>query len=65
MKTEEVPSAADAEMVIQHALGHQSLDPEIARRVRERSEHATETLRRKHGTLNIAVELVRETRDRE
>jgi hypothetical protein len=55
--------AADAECVIAHAMTGKPLDPEIARRVRERSERATEALRRKHGVLNIAVELIREVRD--
>jgi hypothetical protein len=65
---EDLPSsdeAADAQAVIEHALTGQPLDPEIARRVRERSERATEALWRKSGTLNIAVDLIREVRDRE
>jgi hypothetical protein len=69
MKIKEDPltsdDAADAQAVIEHALTGRPLDPEIARRVRERSERATETLRRKSGTLNIAVDLIREVRDRE
>ena len=56
---------ADALAVIEHAMIGKALDPEIVRRVRERSELATETLRRKYGTLNIAVDLIRETRDQE
>jgi hypothetical protein len=69
MKTKEDPlisdEGADAQAVIEHALTGKPLDPEIARRVRERSEHATEALRRKYGTLNIAVDLIREVRDQE
>jgi len=69
MKTKEDPltfdETADAQAVIEHALAGKPLDPEIARRVRARSEHATEALRRKHGTLNIAVDLIREVRDQE
>jgi hypothetical protein len=56
---------ADAQAVIEHALAGKPLDPEIAHRVRARSERATENLRRKHGTLNIAVDLIREVRDQE
>ena len=56
---------ADAQAVIDHAMTGKPLDPEIARRVRERSERATETLRQKHGTMNIAVDLIREVRDQE
>jgi hypothetical protein len=56
---------ADARAVIEHAVTGKPLDPEIARRVRERSERATEELRRKYGTLDVAVDLIRETRDEE
>lgn len=69
MKTDEVSltsvAGTDAQDVIDHALTGKPLDPEIARRIRERSERATETLRRKYGTLNIAVDLIREVRDQE
>ena len=69
MKDQENPlassEAADAEAIIEHAMTGKPLDPAIAWRVRQRSELATETLRRKVGTLNIAVELIREVRDRE
>jgi hypothetical protein len=57
--------AADAQAVIEHAMTGTPLDPEIARRVRARSEHATEELRRKYGTVNLAVDLIREVRDQE
>ncbi|MBY0527063.1 MAG: hypothetical protein K2R98_26955 [Gemmataceae bacterium] len=57
--------AADAQAVIEHAMTGKLLDPETAQRVRERSERATETLRKNRGTLNIAVDLVREVRDQE
>jgi hypothetical protein len=67
MKTKQEPvdihDAADA--VIEHAMTGKPLDPEIARRVRERSERATAELRRKYGTLNVAVDLIREARDEE
>jgi hypothetical protein len=56
---------ADALAVIEHAMTGKPLNTDIVRRVRERSELATETLRRKYGTLNIAVDLIRETRDQE
>jgi hypothetical protein len=69
MKTKESPltsdEAADAQAVIEHAMTGKPLDPEIASRVRERSKVATETLRRKRGTLKIAVDLIREGRDQE
>jgi len=65
MKTTEDLQDLDAAAVIEHALSGTPLDPEIARRVRERSEQATEELRRKYGTLNAAVDLIREVRDAE
>ena len=55
----------DAQAVIEHAMTGKPLDPEIARRVRARSEQATEELRRQYGTLDVAVDLVREGRDEE
>lgn len=63
--TEESRTAADANAVIEHALTGKPLDAEVARRVRERSERATQELRRRYGILNIAVELIRETREDE
>jgi hypothetical protein len=56
---------ADAQSVMEHALTGKPLDPEVARRVRERSELATDILRRKYVTLDIAVDLIREVRDQE
>jgi hypothetical protein len=53
----------DARAVLEHALHGKALDPEIARRVRERSLLATEETRRRLGTVNVAVELVRQSRD--
>jgi hypothetical protein len=55
--------AADNKAAMASALSGQSLDPEIARRNDERAERVTERLRRKHGVLDVAVEVVRETRD--
>jgi hypothetical protein len=56
---------ADAQAVIEHVLTGKPLDPEVARRVRERSERATEELRRAHGTVEFAVDLIRQARDEE
>jgi hypothetical protein len=64
---EDITSTADietdAQAVIDHVMTGKPLDPEVVRRVRERSERATEELRRKYGTLNVAVDLIREIRD--
>jgi hypothetical protein len=56
---------SDCNEVIEHVLSRKPLDPEVYRRVRERSERVTEEIRGKHGILNIAVQLVREARDEE
>ena len=37
--------------------------PEVYRRIREEGAKTTEEIRRKHGLLNIAVDLIREARD--
>ena len=55
----------DARAVLEHALQGRTLDPEIARRVRERSLRATEETRRRFGTVQVAVELVRQARNEE
>jgi len=56
---------ADLEAVLKHVAAGTRVDPELARRVRERSEEATEELRRKYGELDVAVDLIREIRDEE
>ncbi len=38
-------------------------DPEFTARVQAETEKITEVIRRKHGVLNIAVDLIREVRD--
>jgi hypothetical protein len=57
--------AADTQAVIDKLMTGKPLDPETYRRIRERAEKITEEIRRRHGVLNIAVDLVRETRDEE
>jgi len=56
---------ADLEAVIEHAMNGKPLDPAVARRVRERSERATQETFERHGLLNVAVDLIREIRDEE
>jgi hypothetical protein len=53
---------ADMEAAVAAAAG-KPIDPQVARRIRERAVQATEEVRRRHGVLNIAVDLIRETRD--
>lgn len=56
---------ADTRAVIEKLTTGKPLDPETYRRIRERAERVTEELRRKFGVTNIAVDLIRETRDEE
>jgi hypothetical protein len=64
MGTVEKPSAALTDL--DHAIklimtGEQ--DPEFAARVQAETEKITEEIYKKHGVLNVAVELIREARD--
>lgn len=54
---------ADLDAVMQRLATGKPLDPAASRRIRERAERITEEIRRQHGELDIAVQLIRETRD--
>ncbi len=55
---------ADAELLWQHLkAGTLQTDPQLIKRIRERSDNATAEAREKHGVVEIAVDLVRELRD--
>jgi hypothetical protein len=54
---------ADGEALIESMTTGQSLDPEIARRIRERAEAITRRVHERHGLLDIAVPAIRELRD--
>jgi hypothetical protein len=54
---------ADSQAVVEHLLQGTPLDPEVDRRVHERAARITDELRRKYGTLDIAVDLVRQVRE--
>ncbi|MGH7201788.1 MAG: hypothetical protein ACREJB_14365 [Planctomycetaceae bacterium] len=56
---------ADLEAVIDHLATGKPLDPELVRRVRERSEQAREEIRQKFGVQEIGVQIIREMRDAE
>ncbi len=56
---------ADLEAVLRHVTERTPVEPELARRVRARSEAVQAQLRRTYGELNVAVELVRAVRDEE
>ena len=56
---------ADARAVIDCLVNASPLDAEVERRVRLRSQRATEEVRRRLGIVNVAVDLIRETRNDE
>ena len=64
MATNENPSVAltDLEYAIQLIMTGKK-DPEFAARIQAETEKITEEIQRKHGVLNIAVDLIREARD--
>ncbi len=45
------------------AAGEKMTDPGLLERIRERSEAAQRQMRRDHGIVEWAVDLIRETRD--
>ena len=53
----------DLDAVMERIATGKPLDPESSRRIRQRAERITEEIRQKHGELDIAVQLIRETRD--
>ncbi len=54
--------AADATAVIDSITSCEPLDPEVARRVRERSDRIRDEILRTHGVQDIGVGLIRELR---
>jgi len=54
---------ADAQAVIEQVMSGKPVDPEAARRVHERAQQIRREILEKHGVLNVAVGLIRETRD--
>lgn len=54
---------ADSKAVLEHLTQGTPLDPDVYRRVHERAAKITEELRRKYGTLDIAVDLIRQARE--
>ena len=55
---------ADLEEVFRLIAGGRKVtDPDLLRRIQERSEQATREVFEKHGLLDVAVDLIREGRD--
>jgi hypothetical protein len=64
MPTTDNPSTAQTDLDYAiHLIMTGKKDPEFAARVQAETEDITEEIRRKHGILNIAVDLIREARD--
>jgi hypothetical protein len=55
----------DMQTVADAAVAGTRVDPEVARRIRERSERVQEELVRRYGIREIAVDLIRQGRDEE
>jgi hypothetical protein len=66
-KPDPVPAEilADLEAVCKQIPAGGVTDPELLRRVRERSEKARAEVLRRHGVLDVAADLIREARDEE
>jgi hypothetical protein len=54
---------ADMKEATRQAAAGGIRDPELRRRIAERSEQVRQEILRKHGVLDVAVDLVRETRE--
>jgi hypothetical protein len=54
---------ADAQAVIEQVMTGKPVDPEAARRVHERAQQIRCEILEKHGVLDVAVDLIGETRD--
>jgi hypothetical protein len=53
---------ADFQAVIDQIIAGKPLDPEIAHRIRERSERIRREILAKHGVQDIGVSIIRELR---
>ena len=53
----------DKEALLEHLTTGKPLDPKVRRRILERGERISEQLRQTYGEMDIAVDLIRDTRD--
>lgn len=56
---------ADTRAVIEKLMTGKPLDPEVYRRIRERSARISEDVFKEHGLLDVAVPAIRSLRDGE
>ncbi len=59
------PLDADTEALLERIAHGTPLAPDVYRRIRDRGDRLREEMRQKFGTVEIAVNLVREIRDEE
>ncbi len=62
MDTTTIPTVHDLQVVVEN-LAKGIRDPEVARKARERMDLEREELRKRIGTTDVAVDLVRDARD--
>lgn len=55
-------AAADARALIDQLVSGKPQDPSLVQRVRAEASRITEEIRRRHGSLDIGVSLIRELR---
>ncbi len=53
----------DTEAILERMATGKPIDPDVYRRIRAEGAKITEEIRRKQGILDIAVDLIRESRD--
>lgn len=58
-----IAKIADKDALLEHITTGKPLDPDVRRRILERGESISEELRQTYGEMDIAVDLIRETRD--
>jgi hypothetical protein len=64
LATSDSQADMDAEEVLRLVReGKRVTDPELRRRIRERAESIRDAIEAKYGVLDVAVNLIRETRD--
>ncbi|HVA51028.1 MAG TPA: hypothetical protein VNH11_32105 [Pirellulales bacterium] len=56
---------ADMEALMERVLHGKPLEPDVYQRIRAECDRVTEEIRQQHGTIEIAVDLIREIRDEE
>lgn len=56
---------ADTNALMERIIRGAPLPADVYQRIQERGDELTEEIRQKHGTIEIAVDLIREIRDEE